>query len=83
MTFQHKPDSGSIFKNDKKEKDSQPGGKGDALIGGVEYWVSAWTNDGPKGKYQTLKFERKDKQTNSTTHTSKLSAEEDDSLPPF
>jgi hypothetical protein len=58
--FQHKPDTGSLFKNDKREKDTQPNAKGSALIGGVEYWVSAWTNDGTKGKYQQLKFERKD-----------------------
>jgi hypothetical protein len=58
--FQHKPDSGSLFKNDKREKDTQPNAKGSALIDGVEYWVSAWTNDGKNGKYQSLKFERKD-----------------------
>lgn len=59
--FQHKPDSGSLFKNDKREKETQPQAKGSALIGGVEYWVSAWTNDAKDGsKYQSLKFSRKD-----------------------
>lgn len=57
MAYEQKPNSGSLFKNDKREKDSQPNAKGSALVGGVKYWVSAWTNDGPKGKYQTLKFE--------------------------
>jgi hypothetical protein len=57
-----KPNSGSIFRNEKREKETQPNGKGQALVGGVEYWVSAWTNDGPKGKYQTLQFEPKDAQ---------------------
>jgi hypothetical protein len=60
MAYEMKPDTGSIFKNDKREKDTQPNGKGSCLLGGVEYWISAWTNDGPKGKYQQLKFERKD-----------------------
>ena len=58
--FQHKPNSGSIFKNDKRDKESSPNGKGSALIDGVEYWISAWTNDGKNGKYQGLKFQRKD-----------------------
>lgn len=58
--FQHKPDTGSLFKNDKREKETHPHAKGSALIDGVEYWVSAWTNDGKSGKYQSLKFSRKD-----------------------
>lgn len=60
MAYEMKPNTGSLFKNDKREKDTQPHAKGQALIEGVEYWVSAWTNDGPKGKYQQLKYERKD-----------------------
>jgi hypothetical protein len=60
MAYETKPETGAIFKNDKREKDSQPHGKGSCLIDGVAYWISAWTNDGPKGKYQSLKFERKD-----------------------
>jgi hypothetical protein len=58
--YQHKPNSGSLFKNDKREKDTHPHAKGSALIDGVEYWVSAWTNDGNNGKYQGLKFQKKD-----------------------
>ena len=58
--FQHKPDSGSVFANDKREKETDPNAKGDALIGGVEYWVSAWTNTDKNGKrYQALKFTAK------------------------
>lgn len=62
MSYQHKPDSGSIFRNDKREKDTQPQMKGDALIDGVEYWVSAWTNQSQNSgeRYQALKFTRKD-----------------------
>jgi len=60
MAFTHKPNTGSLFKNDKRETDKHPNAKGSALIDGVEYWVSAWTNDGNKGKYQSLKFSRKD-----------------------
>ena len=61
MTFEHKPNSGSLFKNDKRETDSQPNAKGSALIDGVAYWVSAWTNTAPNGaKYQSLKFSKKE-----------------------
>jgi hypothetical protein len=52
--------SGTLFKNDKREKDSHPHAKGSALIDGVEYWVSAWTKEGSKGKFQSLSFQRKE-----------------------
>jgi hypothetical protein len=62
MTYQHKPDTGSLFANDKREKDTQPNAKGSALIDGREYWLAAWTNTAADGtKYQTLRFELKDK----------------------
>lgn len=60
MAFEMKPNTGSLFKNDRREKDSQPHAKGSALIDGIEYWISAWTNESKSGeKYQSLKFERK------------------------
>lgn len=61
MAYEMKQNSGSLFVNDKRDKDSQPNAKGSALIDGVAYWVSAWTNEAKDGqKYQSLKFERKD-----------------------
>lgn len=63
MSYELKPDTGSLFKNDRKTTDQHPGATGSALIGGVAYFVDAWTNTKPDGsKYQALKFKRKDKQ---------------------
>jgi len=75
--FKHKPETGSLFKNDKRDKDTQPNAKGQCLIGGVEYWISAWTNDGPKGKYQQLKFERKDAKQERYNAPAKADADDD------
>lgn len=61
MAYEMKDMSGSLFKNDRREKDTHPNAKGTALIDGVEYWVDAWTNEARDGsKYQSLKFKRKD-----------------------
>jgi hypothetical protein len=61
MAYEMKPDTGSLFKNDRRESDSHANAKGSALIDGVEYWVDAWTNESANGvKYQSLKFKRKD-----------------------
>jgi hypothetical protein len=58
--YEQKDNSGTLFKNDKREKDSHPYAKGSAMIDGVEYWVSAWTKEGSKGKFQSLSFQRKE-----------------------
>ena len=57
MAYEQKDNSGSLFKNDKKEKDSHPNAKGSAKIDGVEYWVSAWTKKDKNGNpWQSLSF---------------------------
>lgn len=33
---------GAIWKNEEKQKETHPDFKGNAVIEGVEYWVSAW-----------------------------------------
>lgn len=60
MAYEQKDNTGSLFKNDRREKDSHPHAKGSATIDGVEYWVSAWTKEGQKGRWQSLSFQRKD-----------------------
>ena len=60
MSYQHKPNRGSLFRNDRKEKESHPDYKGDAVIDGVDYWLSAWVNEGKKGKYFSFSFQKKD-----------------------
>lgn len=64
MAYEIKDNSGSLFKNDKREKDSHPQARGSARINGVDYWISAWTKptrDGD-GKWQSLSFTPKDDQ---------------------
>lgn len=60
MAYVQKDNSGSLFRNDRKEKDTHPNATGTATIDGVDYFVSAWTKDGAKGKFQSLSFKRKD-----------------------
>jgi hypothetical protein len=64
MAYEKRDMSGTLFKNDKREKDSHPHATGTAIIDGVEYWVSAWTKDGAKGKFQSLAFKRKEERAN-------------------
>jgi hypothetical protein len=59
MAYELKDNSGSLFRNEKKETDKHPNATGTVMVGGVEYWISAWTKDGPKGKFQSLAFQPK------------------------
>jgi hypothetical protein len=56
MAYELKDNSGSIFRNEKREKDTHPHGTGKCLIGGVLYYVSAWTKEGTNGRFQSLSF---------------------------
>ena len=61
MAYAKKDNDGVLFANRDRKSDRHPNAKGDALIDGVEYWVSAWTNTSKAGaKYQSLKFTRKE-----------------------
>ena len=63
MAYEMKPETGSLFKNSDRQKDTHAHARGSALIDGVEYFIDAWTNTKNDGeKYQSLKFKRKDKQ---------------------
>lgn len=62
MAYEQKENSGSLFKNDRKEKDTHPDYRGSALINGEEMWISAWIKEGKSGKFMSLSFQPKDQQ---------------------
>jgi len=62
MGFEHNDLSGSLFENDKKERDNQPDFTGSCKIEGVEYWMSAWVKTGNKGDWLSCAFTEKDTQ---------------------
>lgn len=60
MAQQQRDNSGAVFKNDRKEKDTHPDRTGQAMIGGVEYWVSGWIKQDRNGKqFMSLAFKPK------------------------
>lgn len=63
MAYEQRDNSGSLFLNDRKEKDNHPDFKGTAMIDGVVYWISGWSKQGQRGDFQSLAFKRKDEQT--------------------
>ncbi len=82
MTYETKPDTGSLFRNDKKETDSHPLYKGSALIGGVEYWMDSWLNESSSGiKYLSLKFKAKEARQEQRDPLPQAATNLDDDVP--
>lgn len=83
MAYEQRDNSGILFKNDKREKDSHPNARGTAMIGGVMYEVSAWTKEGKKGKFQSLSFKVQGQRQDSKPAESGLPKDDDLSDLPF
>ena len=61
MAYEQRDNSGSLFKNDKKDSDKHPDRKGSAMIGGVHYWVSGWVKQDRNGQpWMSLSFQPKE-----------------------
>ena len=76
--------SGSISKNDRKEKETHPDIRGSATIGGVAYWVSGWLKENDRGKWYSLSFQPKEATAEPAPATrggGKPAALEDDAIP--
>ena len=61
MAFEHKENTGSLFKNDKDGNDKRPDFTGTAKIDGVVYKVASWVNNSPDDRIRiSLKFDKKE-----------------------
>tara|TARA_R100000655_G_scaffold53587_1_gene91562 strand:+ start:1106 stop:1339 length:234 start_codon:yes stop_codon:yes gene_type:complete len=50
MAYEHKENKGSLFTNEKKDKDTHPDHTGQINVAGTLYNISAWDNKSKSGK---------------------------------
>jgi uncharacterized protein (DUF736 family) len=81
MAYEQRDNSGSLFKNDKKEKENHPDYKGSCMVGGVGMWMSAWLKVGANGtKFMSFSFQPKDQQATQPVAKAAV-ADLDDDIP--
>lgn len=55
--YEHKDNSGSLFRNDRKEKENQPDYKGSCMVNGTKMEMAAWIKEKADGsKFMSFKF---------------------------
>ena len=60
MAYEKRDLSGTLFKNDRKEKDTHADYRGEIRIDGKDYWLSAWIKEGKSGKFMSIAAKAKD-----------------------
>lgn len=82
MAFESKPGQFSLFKNQRKDKETAPDYKGDGLApDGTPVWVSAWLKEGKNGKFMSCSMQPKESQQRAAKEPAKASGGMDDDIP--
>jgi hypothetical protein len=61
MAYEQRNNSGILFKNERRDRDTSPDYRGTITIEGVQFWMSAWIREGKKGKFLKLSVQLKEK----------------------
>ena len=78
--MEKKDNSGVLFKNENKDNERKPDYKGNIMVDGQEYWLSAWIKEGKNGKFMSLAMNPRDARQEEKPVSQKI-ADMDDDLP--
>ncbi len=60
--MEQRDNSGVLFKEQDKKTPNHPDYKGNIMVNGQAYWLSAWIKEGKNGKFMGLAVSPKDDQ---------------------
>lgn len=83
MAYERKDGDGTLFKNDRKEKDTHADYQGSILIDGTDYWLNAWLKEGKNGKFMSLSARPKKERVEEIKRGSAPASSYDDDEIPF
>ena len=78
MAWEARDNSGSMFKNNRKEKDSQADMTGEVMIDGKTFWVNAWRKIDKNGNpWYSFSFKEKEQRAAAPERTTKPVVDDD------
>ena len=80
MAYERKDNSGTMGRNERREKDTHPEYTGQCVINGQPMWISAWVKEGRNGKFFSLSFRPKQERTEQASRP-QPTPEFDDTIP--
>jgi len=83
MAWVHKENSGSLFKNKRKEKDTHSDYTGEINVEGKLFWLNAWLNEAQSTgeKYLSIRLNPKEERRDKPVSNGKTTHELDDEIP--
>lgn len=85
MSYETKPNSGSLFKNEgDRKRENGPDYSGTCLVDGVEYYMDAWLKAAESGrKWMSFSFKPKMKQAPAPQRRQSRDYDDREDGPPF
>ena len=82
MTEYNNENRFTLFKNNRKEKDTHPDYNGTINVDGVEYYLNAWLKEGKNGKFFSGSIKLKDEKP-KTDRVAEVKAQATKAVDPF
>ena len=82
MAYETRDNTGALFRNDRKEKDTHPDYTGTCMVNGCEMFFDAWLKTSESGrKWMSFSFKAKQKQDKPTGKPVRGGRVVDDEIP--